>query len=272
MKGLRTKGCYWTWLFLSGFCSGYLLRAAEPESAAYERATRAVVQLLGIGPLANGKNREGGGTGFLVNEDGYIVTNAHVFQEAHRCLGGPVKKIIAKLSVPGPTTARAVSCDLVGLDDLHDLAVIKTERPLSDSPAGPQQAFLFLNPSDESEGVPVAVTGHPLFAWRTITLSGRVIRRERLRLSGPKAEPVEVLILDIPLHPGSSGSPVYFVTEGSVIAVVEGQARLHSSETVAVPIRYAIELLNRYDVKWYARSLGGSHPTAFLTHHRKKPS
>jgi len=207
----------------------------------------AVVQLLAIGPGQQGTNRECAATGFLVNEEGYILTNAHVIEDARHCLAGtPGTKIVAKLARSGARTATAVSCDVVGLDDVRDLAVLRTERPL---PAEGQPSFVRLNPAEVAKGTSVAVTGHPAFAWRPTTQKGKVIRRGTLELSERSTEKSEVIILDIPLGRGASGSPAY-LESGAVVGIVERQNPSSPSETVAVPIRYAVELLDRLHVRW----------------------
>lgn len=212
----------------------------------------AVVQLLAIGPGTGEKNRECSATGFLVNAEGYILTNAHVVEDAQRCVAKtPGAKILAKLAQPESRTATAVSCDVVGVDDLHDLAVMKTERPPPATTAGGPGAFALLDPREVAEGTAVVVTGHPAFTWKPVTQSGKVLRRGALRLSEESTETSDVLVLDIPLRRGNSGSPVYLDAGGGVVGIVERQDALRPSQTVAVPVRYAIELLNRHGVKWY---------------------
>ncbi len=224
----------------------------SPDSSASDQVTRAVVQLLAIGPGERSKNRECAATGFFVNEEGYLLTNAHVFEDAKRCLGSsPGAKILARISTPGSDRAMAVSCDLVGLDDVHDLAVMKTERALRADPAGEPLQHLKLDPSDVVESTRVAVTGHPEFTWHPVTQTGKVTRRMNLPLSEVSKEFTEVLVLDILLRPGNSGSPVYLPAAG-VVGVVERRNPLHPSETLAVSIRHAIELLNRLGVRWHA--------------------
>jgi serine protease Do len=220
-----------------------------PDSLATEPVTAAVVQLLAVGPGAEDKNRECAATGFLVNEDGYLLTNAHVIADARGCLAAsPGTKIMAKLARPGARAAPAVSCDVVGLDDLHDLALLKTERALE----GERPAYARLDPAEIAEGTAVAVTGHPAFAWHPTTQKGRVIRRAALGLSEKSKEKSAVIVLDIPLERGASGSPVFLQAGGGVVGIVERQNPARPSETVAVPIRYAIELLNRWRVQWYS--------------------
>lgn len=254
----RPKPRLWVSWLLVGLGLGPLAVAQESNSAPNDRVTGAVVQLLAFGPTENEKNRECGGTGFFVNAEGYIVTNAHVFHETERCLErGMGTKIMARLSIPVASPAKAVSCDLIGLDEVHDLAVIKTERPpVADLP-GEEGAFLGLEASEIIEGAILMVTGHPLFAWEPITQSGKVIRRGSLRLSESSREASDVLVLNIPLRPGSSGSPVYLAAGTGVVGIVESQDRLQPSNTIAVPVHYAVELLNRYGVRWHAAEGGG---------------
>ncbi len=229
---------------------------AEQPSDPYappDPVVRAVVQLLAIGPGERSKNRECAATGFFVNEEGYLLTNAHVVEDAKRCLAhSPKAKILVKFSTPNSTTARAVSCDVVALDEAHDLAILKTERPLPADDSGGPWPVLFLELSEVADSTTVAVTGHPLFAWQAITQSGKVVRRASLRLSESSPTPSEVLILDIPLSQGNSGSPVYLQVSNVVVGIVERQDPLRPSQTVAVPIRYAIELLDRHGIHWHA--------------------
>ncbi len=211
------------------------------------------MQLIAVGPEANGKNRECSATGFLVNEEGYLLTNAHVVEEVARCLkGSPGAKLLARLAQQDATTAAAVSCDLAGLDEIHDLAVMKAERTLR--PRGGESsrsAFVLLEVSELPVGTPVIVTGHPAFAWQPVTQAGKVVRRESLALFEKSPVESEALVVDIPLKQGNSGSPVY-LEAGGVVGVIERRDSLRPSQSVAVPIRYAIELLDRYGVKWSA--------------------
>ncbi len=252
-----TKICAWILLGLSTEWPKLSLAEQLPEPyGPPDPIVRAVVQLLAIGPGERSNNRECAATGFFVNEEGYLLTNAHVVEDAKRCLAhSPKAKILALPlggTTPNSTTARAVSCDVVALDEAHDLAILKTERPLPADDSGAPRPVLFLEGSEAAESTAVAVTGHPLFAWQAITKSGKVVRRASLRLSESSPTPSEVLILDIPLRQGNSGSPVYLQVSNAVVGIVERQDPLRPSQTVAVPIRYAIELLDRHGIHWHA--------------------
>ena len=166
-------------------------------------------------------------------------------EDARRCLAASSgAKIVAKLARPESRTAKAVSCDVVAVDELHDLALLKTERPL-----GEGHTYLLLDPMPPSEGTAVAVTGHPAFVWQPATRKGKIIRKTSLGLSDLGAEKTDVLVLDIPLQRGASGSPVY-LESGAVVGVISRQNPSRPSETVAVPVRYAIELLKCSQVRW----------------------
>jgi serine protease Do len=226
------------------------MHAQEGDSA--DRVRKAVVELLAVGPGQNGQNRECEATGFIVNAQGYILTNAHVVEEAQECLKGSTgTRILAKHLTAHPSIGRAVSCDLVSLDDIHDLALLKAERPLFDTSDSNEKTFVELSRVEVEEGAELAVTGHPEFAWRPLTRSGRLVQHGTLNLSDQNSISSEVLILDIPLRKGNSGSPVYRPENGGVVAVVERKDLQRPSRTVAVPILYAIKLLERAGVAWH---------------------
>lgn len=236
------------------FAVCFALRAAAQVPDGNDLATGAVVELLAVGPGENQNNRQCGGTGFFVNEEGYILTNAHVVDEAERCLKtGAGVKIVVRLSAPGRKAARAVSCDRVGVDEVHDLAVLKTEQSLNADSAGEALPFVRLDLSEVKNGAAVTVSGYPLFAWNAVTQSGSVGRRDSQRLSKLSPEPSEVLVLNLSLRPGNSGSPVYLDSGGGVVGIVEGRER--GSETLAVPVRYAVKLLNCLKVEWHASAV-----------------
>jgi len=242
-----------TVLFIFLFLSALLTARTpvEPAPSPDDQVVRAVVELLAIGPGGSGKNLECSGTGFLVNEEGYILTNAHVFEEAQRCLGvSQSAKILAKMASPATDRALATSCELVGLDEAHDLAVLKMEHPFEAAPAKVRSRFVRFEPAEVAVGTRVAVTGHPRFIWNPVTQAGNLLRRERLLLDERSKSPTEVIIVNIPLKPGNSGSPVY-LEAGGVVGIVESRNPSRPSETRAVPARYAIELLNRNRVRWH---------------------
>jgi S1-C subfamily serine protease len=248
------------------------LAAQNPPALDLQKAadyvTPAVVQLLAVGPGGKGQNQECAGTGFLVNEDGYILTNAHVVEKGRECLAqSPGAKILARLAVgtgsvhsnaparDGPRSetesAPAIECDLVAVDDVHDLALMRLDHPPRAGDSIVAIPYAHLDSAVVPDGARVRVTGHPTFAWVAQTQGGEVIGRRSLALLEGSAEQSEMLILNFSMKVGSSGSPVYRDARGGVVGIVERRNTAMEWQTLAVPIHYAIDLLNKQGVKWY---------------------
>jgi S1-C subfamily serine protease len=227
-------------------------QAAEGPPATEAPYIPGVVELVAVGPATGSMNRNCSATGFLINAQGYLLTAAHAVEEARRCLAAsPAGKILARPSAPDSNLAPAVSCDVVAVDETHDLAVLKTERPLPVAAGVGGRDFLFLSAQAAEAGTPVAVSGHPEFAWQPRTQTGRVVSRERLRLFKGNPNLSDALVLDIGLHKGNSGSPVVRLADGAVIGIVEREYALHPGWSVAVSARYAIELLTQAGIRWH---------------------
>ena len=217
-----------------------------------ERAPRGVLQLISVGPGEKEQNRECSATGFLIDEQGYLITAAHVVEDARRCLEkAPGAKILAKLTINDARTAPAVPCDVIGIDTVNDLALLRTERPLIAS-IGREPPYVKLDARTVEVGTGVRVSGYPAFSWQPVTQSGQVTWRGKTRLEEidyPLLEPSDALQVDIHLRPGNSGSPVYRLA-GGVIGVVDKRDPLRPAYSIAVAIHYAIELAQRYGAPW----------------------
>jgi serine protease Do len=216
-----------------------------------DRVLRAIVQLVAVGPGEKGQNRECSATGFLIDEEGFLITNAHVVEDANRCLEkAPGAMILAKPATADSRVARAVPCEVVEIDEAHDVALLKTARPLLPE-LGERPPFAPLDVHAVAEGTAVMVSGHPEFSWQPVTQTGRIVRVGQAHLAGEDAARSDALELDIPLRLGNSGSPVYR-PDGGVIAVVDQRDSLRPSHSVAVSIRYAIALADRHGARWHA--------------------
>jgi serine protease Do len=217
-----------------------------------EPLQRAVVQLLAVGPGEREQNRECSATAFLIDEQGYLITAAHVVEDARRCLEkAPGAKILAKLTIIDARTAPAVPCDVIGIDSVSDLALLKAERPLVVG-AHDKQPYAKLDGRAVAVGMDVSVSGYPAFSWQPVTQSGHIIWRGRTQLEEidhPLPDSSDALMVDIHLRPGNSGSPVYR-PGGGVIGVVDKRDSLRPSYSIAVAIHYVIELAQRYGAPW----------------------
>jgi serine protease Do len=239
---------------------GSVLFAASPQAPVSskllppdDRVLPAVVQLLAVGPGKPGQNEECSATGFLINEEGDLITNWHVVEAAKACLkNAPDAKILAKLIVNDDRTAPAVPCEVVGSDPLNDLALLKAQRPLLGHPEG-KPPYAPLDARGVEVGTAVRVSGYPALSWQPVTQAGRVVWLGKTRLAeidDPLPDPSDALMLDIRLRPGNSGSPVYR-PNGGVVAVVDKRDSLRPAYSIAVSIHYAIELAKRCGARWY---------------------
>ena len=163
----------------------------------------------------------GSGTGFVVDQDGHIVTAAHVVNGAH--------SITVKFQ--DGTTRKAT---VLGQDDATDVAVIKID------PSGLTLHPLTLG-SSSSVGVgdDVAAIGDPFGYARSIS-TGIVSGVDRT-IKAPNGFTIaHALQTDAAMNPGNSGGPV-LNADGQVIGIADqiatdGSADQSSGVGFAVPI------------------------------------
>ena len=176
------------------------------------------------------------GTGFVVDDRGYILTNAHVVDESGQKASG----VTVVFNKGGSQTER-VKGELVGVDVASDVAVIKVD------PKG-----LDLNPlplGDSSKvtiGEPVVAIGNPLGYDFSIT-SGIVSATGR-SLQSPNGMTIPNGIqTDAAINQGNSGGPL-IDSQGKVIGINEqiaSQGGGNDGLGFAVPINTAIRSLNQ---------------------------
>ena len=137
---------------------------------------------------------DGFGSGFVLSEDGYIVTNAHVVKNAQSIL----------VSFPD---RRQFDATLVGADERTDVAVLKIE--------GSNFPVLTLGDSSALKvGQWVLAIGSP-FGFEYTATQGIV---SALARSLPNDTYVPFIQTDVAVNPGNSGGPL-FDLDGNVIGV-----------------------------------------------------
>lgn len=163
------------------------------------------------------------GTGFVVGNGKYIVTNYHVVSEE---LDIQIVQYYVALSGEGksPTLHKMT---LVDIDPVHDLAILSIEATLP-AMAIAKDAFV-------DSGTNIVMTGYPIGAVLGLypaTHTGIVAaiapdanparNADDLTLKMLKRlkEPFLIYQLDITAFPGNSGSPIYDRKTGEVIAVL----------------------------------------------------
>lgn len=215
-------------LLASGSLAQGPAAALFDSKALFEKSKAAVVQ---VNLKSAGGELIGNGTGFLVEDDGLVVTNHHVIDDA---------EVIELVFSDGRKTA-AVS--VVGDFPQTDLAVLKLDTPVA-------TALLALaDTTTLVAGDPVAIIGSPMGLGWTLT-EGKVaayratglpeeLRGREGKLLG--AQPV--LQLSVPVAPGNSGGPV-LDAEGRLVGVVKAQLGFGTSFTFAVPTAAVVDALD----------------------------
>jgi serine protease Do len=139
--------------------------------------------------------QRGMGTGFIIDKDGYIVTNNHVVQSAEKI------KVVLK-------NEREFDAEVIGRDPQTDLALIKIDVK-EDLPA------VRLGSSDILQvGEWVAAIGSPFGLEQTVT-AGIVSAKGRVIGSGPYDNFIQT---DASINPGNSGGPLINM-KGEVVGI-----------------------------------------------------
>jgi S1-C subfamily serine protease len=191
--------------------------------------------------LGGSGSSAGQGSGFVVDKDGDIVTNAHVVTSGGRLNGGGSPHEAKQVFVEFGTRDR-VPAEVVGFDADADVALIKVD------PDG-----LDLEPvalSDRSAfavGEPVAAIGSPF--GETQSLSVGVISATNRTVEGLTNFGIDNAIqTDASINPGNSGGPL-LDSKGEVIGINEQIASSSGSNSgvgFAIPVtsvRYSLDQL-----------------------------
>jgi putative serine protease PepD len=144
----------------------------------------------------------GTGSGFVLREDGYLLTNSHVVAQ-----GGAGAEIVVVFADGSEERA-----ELVGRTSEYDLAVIKVDRQgLTPLVLGDSDAVVV--------GEPVVAIGAPLGLASTVT-SGIVSALNRPVTAGDPASPafINAIQTDAAINPGNSGGPLVNA-RGEVIGI-----------------------------------------------------
>lgn len=180
----------------------------------YERVNGAVVNVQ----LSNGE-----GSGFVIDQEGHIVTNNHVVAD-----GGPIQVNFAD--------GRSVPATLIGTDPDSDVAVIQVNVPANE---------LTVVPLGDSDGLKVGqiviAIGSPFGLDNTMT-TGIVSGLSRTLPGGASAngryQVPDVIQTDAAINPGNSGGPLLDLN-GRVIGIntaIESPVRGSSGVGFSVPV------------------------------------
>jgi S1-C subfamily serine protease len=178
----------------------------NPE-AIYQSASPGVVTILSIFPggslssiLGGGGGSAAEGSGFVINSNGEIATNAHVVTDADSPGSGPIHE--AKEVYVQFGDRNRVRADIVGFDPNADVALLKVD------PNGLDLKPLTLATSEKvTVGQPVAAIGSPFDQEQSLSV-GVVSATDRSIQSLTKFQIDGAIQTDAAINPGNSGGPM----------------------------------------------------------------
>ncbi|MBQ8827028.1 MAG: trypsin-like peptidase domain-containing protein [Oscillospiraceae bacterium] len=169
------------------------------------------------------------GTGIILSQDGYIVTNAHVVQNTENGITERPEKVTAVLS-----DSSSCSAEIIGADAQTDLAVIKIA--VSPSELIPAE---FGNSSLLKEGETAVAIGNPLgFELYGSTTCGIISAlNRRITVGGYEMTLIQT---DAAINPGNSGGPL-LNSSGQVVGINSSKIISDHAEGLgfAIPISSA---------------------------------
>ena len=174
------------------------------------------------------------GTGFIVSEDGYIITNYHVIEDAYQ--GGYDVQVI---TYSGDT----YTAEIIGFEDEgSDIAVLKIDATgLTPVKIG--------NSGDLQVGEQIYAVGNPLGELTYTMTGGMVSALDReistVDQSTGETNTVNMFQIDAAVNGGNSGGPVYN-SRGEVVGVVSAKYEDTGVEGLgfAIPINDAVDIAN----------------------------
>lgn len=139
------------------------------------------------------------GSGVIIDDEGYIITNAHVVQNG---------KISAQRIRAVLTDGRTLECTLVGYDDMSDLAVLSIEG--QDFPVAPlgRSSEVLVGEWAIAIGNPLGLAIDDAKPTVTVGVVSAVDRDFSRRESDSQAVYRDMIQTDAAINPGNSGGPL----------------------------------------------------------------
>ena len=172
------------------------------------------------------------GSGFIISEDGYLLTNNHVVEDAD--------EITVSLG-----DRREYSAEIIGADPRSDVALLKIE-------AENLPILKIGNSSNLRVGEWVVAIGSP-FQLRFSVTSGIVSAKGRSIPNGSDSTYVPFIQTDVAINPGNSGGPL-FNLDGEVIGInsqIYTRSGGYMGVSFAIPIDYAMDVADQLKENGY---------------------
>jgi serine protease Do len=202
------------------------ISAARDVSSLVKQIGEAVVQV---------RTPAGLGSGFFINEDGYLITNFHVIEgeteisvEVYRQLDGELDRETYK------------QVKIIAINKFHDLALLQIEDK-----GAPKFKSVTLGSADAlNVGDGVFAIGSPLGLERTVTQG--ILSTKTRQLEGEL-----YLQTSTQINPGNSGGPLFNLA-GEVVGVTNMKITFGEGLGFAIPVELVKSFLDHRDAFAYS--------------------
>ena len=222
--------------------SDFYLAAARPGP---ERNVRDLVQQVGEA-VVRIRTPSGSGSGFFINEDGFLLTNFHVIESETQI---SVEVFVQKRGQVERLTCKEVR--IVALNKFADLALLRVEDK-----GVPKLRHVTLGRSDAlAVGDQVFAIGSPLGLESTVTEG--ILSTKTRQMQGEL-----YLQTTAQINPGNSGGPLFNLS-GEVVGVTNMKITFGEGLGFAIPVEAVQFFLDHRDAYTYATD-NPSNPYRYL--------
>lgn len=202
------------------------------------------------------------GTGFVIGDGHYVVTNAHVLPKELD------ESLLQKMAVfiGSGKQAKVRMAEIVVTSDVYDLAILKIS-------GSPLPAITLAGSEFKPDGSFIAFTGFPIgtvLGLYPVTHRGMISSttptvvpvqsagQMTLKMLKRMRNPYSVYQLDATAYPGNSGSAMYDMKTGKVLGIInkvfvqatkEAVISKPSGITYAIPVKYLHQIIKENNIK-----------------------
>ncbi|MDT8301505.1 MAG: trypsin-like peptidase domain-containing protein [Sedimentisphaerales bacterium] len=176
----------------------------------------------------------GSGSGFFINEDGYLITNYHVIERETR-----IEVTVFRKTRDGFEKDKYKKVKIEAINPFIDLALLRIEDL-----KGKNTRFVHLGDTDRIKaGEQVFALGNPLGLERTVT--NGVISTKNRAFQG-----LLYIQTNADINPGNSGGPLFNLS-GEVIGVTNMGYIFYGGLGFAIPVNYVKHFIDNRDAFTY---------------------
>ena len=229
------------------------LLPADIYKLACEEAVSISVEMVSYDRFGNQIPSTISGSGFVISEDGYILTNYHVVEEA--VLGGFHVTVTAY-------DGSVYIGKIAGADEDADVAVVKIDKE-SD------KHVRFGNSEELTVGDDIFIVGNPYGILEFSMTTGHISALDREIATEENENALNMFQVDAAVYSGNSGGPVYN-RNGEVVGIVTAKYNTSGMEGIgfALPINDVLPIVNELIDKGYVSgkaALGVSFDSRYNT-------